>query len=97
MQNGYVERFNRTFREDILDAYLFSSLKQFNIISQKWRDDYNALHPHESLGNKSPYEFAIRSVEQQEQVDIVNDRVYHSSNIEKSSTDFSSLKCGKLL
>ena len=33
MQNGYIERFNRTFREDVLDAYLLSSLKQFQIIS----------------------------------------------------------------
>ena len=32
IQNGYIERFNRTFREDVLDAYLLSSLKQFQII-----------------------------------------------------------------
>jgi len=27
-QNAYVDRFNRTFREDILDAYLFDSLSE---------------------------------------------------------------------
>ena len=57
MQNGYVERFNRTFREDVLDAYLLVSLRQFQIISDMWRDDYNDNHPHESLGGKSPNEF----------------------------------------
>jgi putative transposase len=60
MQNGYVERFNRTFREDILDAYLFSSVSQYNRIAERWNEDYNWYHPHDSLGKKSPREFASR-------------------------------------
>ncbi len=60
MQNGYVERFNRTFREDVLDAYLFSSTNQFNVIAQKWADDYNDSHPHKSLGKMSPRDFRKR-------------------------------------
>ena len=56
-QNAYVERFNRTFREDVLDAYLFSSLTQVNIICEKWKNDYNDNHPHKSLGYKSPRVF----------------------------------------
>lgn len=83
MQNGYIERLNRTFREDILDAYMFSSVHQFNIISEKWKDDYNDYHPHKSLGNKSPREFA--------------NRVFNSFNNEKSLRDFSLLKCEKHL
>ncbi len=61
MQNGYVERFNRTFREDVLDAYLFSSLSQYNILAEEWATDYNLYHPHESLGDTSPREYRIRS------------------------------------
>jgi len=61
MQNGYVERFNRTFREDILDSYMFSSVSQFNVISEKWKKDYNETHPHKSLKNKSPRDYAQRS------------------------------------
>ena len=34
-ENAYVERFNRLFREDILDAYLFRNIKQFEIIAEK--------------------------------------------------------------
>ena len=61
MQNGYVERFNRTFREDILDAYLFSSIGQFQMIADKIIEDYNDNHPHESLGGKSSREFGNRN------------------------------------
>ena len=32
-QNGYVERFNRTYREDVLNAYLFESLSQLQVMS----------------------------------------------------------------
>ena len=60
MQNGYVERFNRTLREDVLDAYIFSSITQFNLLSEAWREDYNLYHPHKALGRKSPEEFKNR-------------------------------------
>jgi len=60
MENGYVERFNRTFREQIMDAYLFSSISQFNIVAEKKIFDYNHNHSHKSLGRKSPVEFAPR-------------------------------------
>ena len=61
MQNGYVERFNRTFREDVLDSYLFMSLGQFQLIADTWREDYNNFHSHKSLKNKSPKEYGSRS------------------------------------
>jgi len=56
-QNAFVERFNRHYREDVLDAYLFGSLSQVNIINEKWKMDYNDNHPHRSLGYKSPRVF----------------------------------------
>ncbi|GAA0726034.1 hypothetical protein GCM10009430_32570 [Aquimarina litoralis] len=60
--NGYIERFNRTFREDVLDAYLFHSRKQFQMISDETITDYNNNHPHESLGGESPREFGKRKI-----------------------------------
>jgi putative transposase len=60
MQNGFIERFNRTFRGDVLDAYLFSNLRQFNVLAEKWQEDYNYFHPHCSFKNKSPKEYATR-------------------------------------
>ncbi len=56
-QNAYVERFNRHFREDVLDAYIFTSISQVNIICKTWKNDYNDNHPHRSLGYKSPVAF----------------------------------------
>jgi len=57
MQNGYCERFNKTFREDVLDAYLFENLEQMRDIIASWIEDYNTEHPHSSLGDCSPLEF----------------------------------------
>jgi len=57
MQNGYIERFNRFYREDVLDAYIFSNLQEVRMLSEEWMAFYNNKHPHESLGNRSPREY----------------------------------------
>ena len=56
-QNAYIERFNRSFREDILDAYLFESMDQLRELAMNWMQDYNQLHPHQSLNNMSPLKY----------------------------------------
>lgn len=56
-QNAYIERFNRLFREDILDAYLFDDLTQVRILAQKWKEDYNRNHPHSALAGNSPLQY----------------------------------------
>ena len=57
-QNGFIERFNRTYREDILDSYLFDSLTEVRQITQQWMINYNQERPHESLNNLSPIAFS---------------------------------------
>jgi putative transposase len=57
MQNGFIERFNRTYREDVLDAYIFESLGQVRTITDNWQRDYNNHHPHKSLNKQSPIQF----------------------------------------
>ena len=54
MQNGYIERFNRTFRENILDAYLFEDINQVQQLADEWMEDYNYKRPHEALGGLTP-------------------------------------------
>lgn len=56
-QNGYIERFNRTYREDVLNQYWFSDLEEVRGITYEWMDMYNGQRPHSSLGDKTPWEF----------------------------------------
>lgn len=54
MQNGYVERFNRSFRNEVLDAHVFASLSEVREHVHDWLISYNEERPHESLGNIPP-------------------------------------------
>ncbi|TQF67866.1 IS3 family transposase [Pseudoalteromonas luteoviolacea] len=53
-QNGFVERFNRSYREEVLDLYLFESLQQVRDITDEWLDIYNYERPHDALGDQTP-------------------------------------------
>lgn len=59
-QNSLVERFNRTFREDVLDSYMFDSLSQARKYANAWAWMYNNERPHSSLGYLTPVEFLLK-------------------------------------
>ena len=61
-QNSYVERFNRTFREEVLNFYVFNTLNQVRELTENWIKEYNKQRPHESLGNLTPAEFLLKHV-----------------------------------
>jgi putative transposase len=61
MQNGFVERFNRTYRTEVLDLYIFKKLKEVQEITDNWVIEYNEERPHESLGNLTPKEYLTES------------------------------------
>jgi putative transposase len=59
-QNAYIERFNRTYREEVLDAYLFENLQEVRHITETWLEEYNTIRPHEALQGLAPRQFAFQ-------------------------------------
>lgn len=53
-QNAYIERFNRTYREAILDMYIFDNLQEVRLLTKKWIHHYNYERPHQALGMQPP-------------------------------------------
>lgn len=60
-QNAYIERFNRTYRKEILNAWIFTSLAEVRALSEDWRVMYNTERPHQSLGDAPPSIFLPRN------------------------------------
>lgn len=58
-QNAFIERFNRTYREAVLDAYLFHTVAEVQAITEDWLEEYNAIRPHVALGDVPPYQYAL--------------------------------------
>lgn len=59
-QNAFIERFNKTYREEVLDAYVFESVEQVREVTETWLHEYNEERPHDSLGRVPPLTFMPR-------------------------------------
>lgn len=53
-ENGYIESFNGKVRDELLNGELFYSLKEAQVLIEKWRVHYNTKRPHSSIGYKPP-------------------------------------------
>lgn len=56
-QNAFIERFNRTYREEVLNMYLFGDLQEVREITARWMREYNEVRPHEALGGVAPADY----------------------------------------
>jgi len=61
MQNGFVESFNGSFRDECLNETLFSAMTDAITHITAWKEDYNQNRPHSSLSNKTPDEYALKT------------------------------------
>lgn len=58
MQNGYIESFNGTFRDECLNEHWFESLAQAREAIAQWRLLYNEVRPHSSCQKLPPAKYA---------------------------------------
>ena len=58
--NGHIESFNGTFRDECLNAHWFTTLEDARQVIEAWRREYNESRPHRALGERTPYEFAFQ-------------------------------------
>jgi putative transposase len=59
-ENGFIESFNGTFRDECLSTSWFWSIRETQMIIEKWQREYNEERPHGSLDGLTPREFALR-------------------------------------
>ena len=59
-QNAYIERFNRSYRTEVLNAHLFESVAELRALTDTWLRIYNSERPHDSLGRVPPLTFLPR-------------------------------------
>ena len=60
MQNGFIERFNGSFRTGVLDMYVFRTLSEVRERADIWLRAYNEEIPHKSLGMLTPVEYRLK-------------------------------------
>lgn len=53
-ENGYCESFNGKLRDEFLNGEIFYSLKEAQILTERWRQEYNTQRPHSALGYRPP-------------------------------------------
>ncbi|CCN85950.1 conserved hypothetical protein [Vibrio nigripulchritudo SFn27] len=59
-QNSFVERFSRTYRDEILNMYVFRTLKEVRELAENWVRKYNDERPHSSLSDLTPWEYLTK-------------------------------------
>jgi transposase InsO family protein len=61
-ENGYCESFNGKLRDECLKGEIFYSLKEAQVVIGAWRDHYNRVRPHSSLGYRPPAPATVADV-----------------------------------
>ena len=62
-ENGYIESFNGKLRDELLNGEIFDTILEASVITENWRQQYNRVRPHSSLGYRPPAPEAILRVQ----------------------------------
>jgi putative transposase len=65
-QNAYIERYNRTLRQDLLDRHQFTSIEHMNDLLTDYIWCYNHNRPHSALGGEPPIRYRQKQQAQRE-------------------------------
>jgi putative transposase len=57
-ENPFVESFASRARDEVLAVEAFDSLLEAKTVIEDWRNTYNTVRPHSSLGWKTPVAYA---------------------------------------
>jgi len=60
-QKAFIERFNRTYRNELLDPYLFRDLNEVREATYWWMIEYNEQRPHDFLDDMTPVEYLSKN------------------------------------
>ena len=63
-ENGYCESFNARFRDELLNGEIFYSLREAQILIERWPHHYNTVRPHSAIGYRPPAPQSIITVDQ---------------------------------
>ena len=58
IENCYIESFNGKFRDECLNEHWFMNMQHAREVIETWRQNYNEVRPHRSLGQLTPAEFS---------------------------------------
>ena len=67
-KNGYNESFNGKLRDELLNREIFFTLTEAAVLIEQWREHYNTVRPHSSLGYRPPAPQTIMPVWPQQHV-----------------------------
>ena len=62
VENGYIESFNGSLRDELLNTEIFCTLSEVKEKLEAWRLDYNTRRPHSTLGYRPPAEYAQSAI-----------------------------------
>jgi transposase InsO family protein len=61
-ENGYIESFNGTLRNELLSREVFGHLLEARVLGSQYRQEYNTERPHSSLDYQTPAEYSANYV-----------------------------------